>query len=522
MPPDHRKALSGQDDASPWIDWLNRTQAGLVPRQANRLVQGAAALALLAGTALAPPAQAQGAPAAPPVTVATPLARQVAEWDEHTARIEPSARVEIRPRVSGQVMQVHFQDGAPGPRRRAAVHAGPAALPDRGGDRPRRGRPQRGPAHPRRAAGAALHAAGAAAFRAGVRDGHAAQRARARRRPASPPPAPHCTRRSSTSNSPEIRAPRPGRVSDRRVDAGNLVQQGATLLTTLVALDPIYVSFDASEAEYLRYARAAQGGMRRGGGQAETVVQLRAAGRTRFPPRRPHGLRRQRLRRPQRHDPRPRRGAEPGPLPDARQLRPLRLFAGEAPALMVPDAAVMADQSGRMVLTVGPDGTVAPRTVQLGPLVDGLRVVRSGPGPGGPGDHRRAAPRPPGRPGHRASWAASGPARWPPPNSRLRPIAPREPRHAPRPLLHRPPDLRRGALHRHHPARRHRRLAAADRRVPGDHAADRAGDRLLSRRQRRGRRRHRRRARSSSRSTASRTCCTCRRNRPATARYDHA
>ena len=59
----------------------------------------------------------------------------------------------------------------------------------------------------------------------------------------------------------------------------------------------------------------------------------------------------------------------------------LRLFAGDAPALMVPDAAVMADQSGRIVLTVGPDGTVAPRPVQLGPLVDGLRVVRTGLGP---------------------------------------------------------------------------------------------------------------------------------------------
>ena len=45
---------------------------------------------------------------------------------------------------------------------------------------------------------------------------------------------------------------------------------------------------------------------------------------------------------------------------------------------MVPDAAVVADQSGRMVLTVAPDGTVAPRPVQLGPLVEGLRVVRAG------------------------------------------------------------------------------------------------------------------------------------------------
>jgi hypothetical protein len=56
----------------------------------------------------------------------------------------------------------------------------------------------------------------------------------------------------------------------------------------------------------------------------------------------------------------------------------LRLFAGDASSLLVPDAAVLADQSGRMVLTVGADGTVAPRPVQLGPLVDGLRVVRSG------------------------------------------------------------------------------------------------------------------------------------------------
>ncbi|QYU68256.1 efflux RND transporter periplasmic adaptor subunit [Leptolyngbya sp. 15MV] len=56
----------------------------------------------------------------------------------------------------------------------------------------------------------------------------------------------------------------------------------------------------------------------------------------------------------------------------------LRLHAGESDALMVPDAAVLADQSGRVVLTVAPDGTVTPRPVQLGPLIEGLRVVRTG------------------------------------------------------------------------------------------------------------------------------------------------
>ena len=113
MSPHQRKTEAGQNGGSVWFDWLNRTQAPLGPGSANRAVLGAAALALLAGTALAPSAMAQGAPpAAPPVTVAAPLSRLVPQWEEHTARIEPSARVEVRPRVSGQVAQVHFQDGA--------------------------------------------------------------------------------------------------------------------------------------------------------------------------------------------------------------------------------------------------------------------------------------------------------------------------------------------------------------------------------------------------------------------------
>jgi hypothetical protein len=56
----------------------------------------------------------------------------------------------------------------------------------------------------------------------------------------------------------------------------------------------------------------------------------------------------------------------------------LRLWAGEAEALLVPDAAVAADQASRVVLTVAADGTVVPKPVTLGPVVDGLRVVRSG------------------------------------------------------------------------------------------------------------------------------------------------
>ena len=57
----------------------------------------------------------------------------------------------------------------------------------------------------------------------------------------------------------------------------------------------------------------------------------------------------------------------------------MRLSSGGArPALLVPDAAVQTDQARKTLLTVGRDGTVAAKAVQLGPVVDGLRVVRSG------------------------------------------------------------------------------------------------------------------------------------------------
>src|SRR3546814_4686749 len=75
----------------------------------------------------------------------------------------------------------------------------------------------------------------------------------------------------------QVRAPIGGRISDRRVDAGNLVAGGegaqATLLTTINALDPIYFSFDASEALFLKAKRAEQAG------DAGSPVEVKQIGR---------------------------------------------------------------------------------------------------------------------------------------------------------------------------------------------------------------------------------------------------
>ncbi|HEY4250104.1 MAG TPA: efflux RND transporter periplasmic adaptor subunit [Roseomonas sp.] len=357
MQPDARKTPS--ENTGLWTAWLARFQAG------------AAVVTLLAAT----PALAQNAAAPPPVTVASPLTRDVAEWQEHTARIEPSARVEIRPRVSGQIEQVHFTDGA-------IVRQGDLLFTI--DQRPFRIAVEQAQAGLERAESQQVLAqqqvdrytplaqsriapqAELDTRRSALREAHAGiSAARAT-----------LAQAQLDLEFTEVRAPRAGRVSDRRVDAGNLVQQGQTLLTTVLALDPVYVSFDASEADYLRQARAAaaQGNLRSGGAR----VQLRLLdedgfsreGRVDFVDSAFDA--RSGTIRARATVPNPDLFLTPGTF--AR----LRLFEGDAPALLVPDTAVMADQGGRMVLVVTADGTVAPRTVQLGPLSDGLRVVRSG------------------------------------------------------------------------------------------------------------------------------------------------
>lgn len=355
MQTDARKTPS--ENTGLWTAWLARFQAG------------AAAVTLLAAT----PVLAQNAP--PSVTVATPVTRDVAEWQEHTARIEPSARVEIRARVSGQIERVHFEDGA-------IVRQGDLLFTvDQ--------RPFRIAVDQARAG---LERAEAQLVLAGQQVERYTPLAQSR----IAPQAELDTRRSQLREAQagvtaaraalaqaeldleftEVRAPRPGRVSDRRVDAGNLIQQGQTLLTTLLALDPVYVSFDASEADYLRQARAAaaQGGLRAGGARVQLRLldeaQFSREGRIDFVDSafdaRSGTIRARAV------VPNPDLFLTPGTF--AR----LRLFEGDAPALLVPDTSVMADQSGRMVLIVAADGTVTPRSVQLGPLTEGLRVVRSG------------------------------------------------------------------------------------------------------------------------------------------------
>jgi RND family efflux transporter MFP subunit len=314
------------------------------------------------------------APPPPVVTVATPLVRQVTEWDEYIGRFEASRSVEVRPRVSGAVTGVHFRDGE-------IVRAGQllftidsrpfaAALAEaRAGVQSA----QSELALAREDLGRALRLLDVEAvsrsdvdrLQARVRSGEAALAAAQAR----------VRSRQLDVEFTRVRAPISGRVSNRRVDAGNLVGAGegaaGTLLTTINALDPIYFSFDGSEALFLKMKRNADSGAAPVEVRLQDEADYRWRGRLDFTD---NGL-----------DPRSGtiRGravlSNPGLFLTPGMFGNMRMSTGTArTALLVPDAAVTTDQARRVVQVAAPDGSVTPKPVELGPVVDGLRIIRSG------------------------------------------------------------------------------------------------------------------------------------------------
>jgi multidrug efflux system membrane fusion protein len=318
-------------------------------------------------------------PPAPPVAtvaVATPILRDVNQWDEYIGRFAPSKTVEVRPRVSGAVTAIHFRDGeivrrgallftidqrpysAALAEAQANVASARSAVALAASDYDR--------AH-RLTGDEAIAASETDALRAKLQSAQAAlaaAQARARER-------------ALDLEFTQVRAPIAGRISDRRIDVGNLVSgengAGATLLTTINALDPIYFEFDASEALFLKAqrARAARAGA--------PIVEVRLQdepdyhwqGHLDFTDNgldsRSDTIRvRAVLNNPQMF-------LTPGLFGNMRLAS-----GGTVRAMLVPDAAVQTEQARKTVLVVAGDGSVMAKPVELGPVIGGLRVIRGG------------------------------------------------------------------------------------------------------------------------------------------------
>ena len=330
------------------------------------------------------PAVAQAAPAAPPpVTVSVPVQKEVTEWDEYTGQFAAVDYVEIRARVPGYLTEIHFTDGQ-------IVNKGDLLFVI--DPRPYEIELQQAEAQ-LATASATLDLANRQLSRAATlreKDFVAQSTYDERTQTMKVAAASVETGKAAVRQAQldlefsHVTAPVTGRISRHEVSIGNLVSGGAaastpTLLTTIVSLDPIYLNFDMSEAQFLSYERAVAGGRLKSTRDKGVPVFAR-------PTDEPTWTREGVLNFVDNQVDRSAgsiraRGVFPNPnfFLTPGQFGRLRI-PGSDPyqAILVPDAAVVTDQSSKLVMTVAEDGTVVPKPVRLGPMIDGLRVIRSG------------------------------------------------------------------------------------------------------------------------------------------------
>jgi RND family efflux transporter MFP subunit len=326
--------------------------------------------------------QAAAAPSAPAVTVSPPLRHEVVEWDEYTGQFAAVDYVEIRARVSGYLQEIHFEDGQLvkkgdllfliDPRPYEIALASAKAQVD--------------------TANAAIEYTNRELSRAAelrqkdfVAQSTYDQRLQQMRNAAASLETGKAAVRDAELNLEfcHITAPISGRISRHEVSLGNLISGSnggaTTLLTTIVSVDPVYFNFDMSEADFLGYQRAVAQGKLMSTRDDPVPVQAHLVDETTWTLKgrldfvdnqvdRSAGTIRA-------------RGVFDNPklLITPGQFGRIRVPGSEPyQALLVPDAALVTDQSRKLLMTVSDDGTIVPKVVRPGPTYQGLRIIRGG------------------------------------------------------------------------------------------------------------------------------------------------
>jgi RND family efflux transporter MFP subunit len=344
-------------------------------RQKSQALLGAAALSALSLALLAACGQAlanetvAAAPPPPEVTVARPVSEQVAEFSEHAGRFVATKEIDVRPRISGFLQEVHFREGDTVEKGQLLFVIDPApfqAEVDRS-----RAQLSQAEASVKLAAGQlsrgeTLFKAGAMSAEEFDRRQEAVAGARATRDAAK---AALRTNQLSLGYT-RVYAPISGRISDITIDPGNLVQSGESVLTRIVALDPIHFEFAAAEG-----LLSGAGGPRLTGNE-EVAVRLEGEdgyshvgkldfidnaidpttgtirGRAVF--------------------------VNDGSFTPGQYGRLRVLTPATQTSLLVPETAISTDQSRKYVLVVNKENVVEYRPVTLGQPHGDLRVIRAG------------------------------------------------------------------------------------------------------------------------------------------------
>lgn len=331
------------------------------------------ALVLASCAAKTPPA-----PPPPIVEVSKPLIKQIVDWDDYVGQFVAVDLVDIRPRVTGYLQSVNFQDGQTVRKGQLLFVIDP--------------RPYQ--ASLDQAKGQALHAEAALvnartlfnraalllAAKAVSQQEYDTDAANVKQAEADVASAKASVRANALNlEFTRVIAPINGRISDRRVAVGNLITADATILTNIVDLDPIRFAFTGSEGAYLKYGRENAEGSRVSSRRQANPVEIklqdeptyRWKGKMEFVDNAldPNsGTIRGRAVLPN-HD----LFLTPGMFGHMRLLG-----SGSYRGMLIPDEAVQTDQSRQVVYVVDAKNIVRQKVVTLGPLSDGLRVVRGG------------------------------------------------------------------------------------------------------------------------------------------------
>ncbi|MBB2496014.1 multidrug efflux RND transporter periplasmic adaptor subunit MexE [Aquipseudomonas ullengensis] len=333
-----------------------------------------AAILVLSACGKAPENAAQQ-PAAK-VSVAEVIQQPINEWDEFTGRLEAPESVEVRPRVSGYIDRVAFREGSLVKKGDLLFQIDP---------RPFEAEVKRLQAQVQQARASQTRTANEARRGERLRQSNAisAELADARASTALEAQAAVAAAQAELDNAAlnlsftRITAPIDGRVSRAEITEGNLVGAGQSLLTTVVSTDKVYAYFDADERVFLKYVELA----RQSGSQTRDAspVYLGLSSED----GNPHLGQLDFLD----NQVNPKTGTirgravfdnRDGQFTPGLYARLKLVGSGTYSAALIKDEAVGTDLGKKFVLVLGKDNTVQYRAIELGPKVEGLRIVRNG------------------------------------------------------------------------------------------------------------------------------------------------
>jgi multidrug efflux system membrane fusion protein len=315
------------------------------------------------------------APPPPEVSVAQVVRKPVQQWDEFTGRVTAIETVDLRPRVSGYVERVAYTEGQDVRKGDLLFVIDP---------RPYRAALDQAEAELARARSEAKLAQSQDARAESLIEAKAISREEFESRRAASQGSDAAVRAAEAAVASakldlqftQVRSPVAGRAGRAMVTTGNLAQADATLLTTVVSMDPVHVYFETDEQTYLRYNALTRDGNRDAGDNAVRVGLANEAGYphegsvdftdNRVDPATGTIRARAVLRNPD-------RVFTPG------LYARVQLEGGkQAPAMLIDDKAVLTDQDRKYVYVLGPKNVAVRKDIVIGRTADGLRVVTSG------------------------------------------------------------------------------------------------------------------------------------------------